>query len=71
MLGEIIRQRRDELGLTQEQLATATGLKQFHISRIENGDIKDVKGDTLRRLALALRITSDFLLGIEQKKQAA
>jgi len=71
MLGERIRQRRDELGLTQEQLATATGLKQFHISRIENGDIKDVKGDTLRRLALALRITSDFLLGIEQKKQAA
>jgi transcriptional regulator with XRE-family HTH domain len=71
MLGEKIRRRRGELDLTQEQLAAATGLKQSHISRIEKGDIKDVEGDTLRRLALALRITSDFLLGIERKKQAA
>ena len=47
MLGERIRKRRDELALTQEQLARVTGLKQFHISRIERGDIKDVKGETL------------------------
>jgi transcriptional regulator with XRE-family HTH domain len=65
MLGDRVRHRRDELDLTQEQLATMTGLKQFHISRIESGDIKDVKGETLRRLARALRVTSDFLLEIE------
>ncbi len=65
MLGDRVRQRRDELALTQEQLAAATGLKQFHISRIESGDIKDVKGETLRRLARALRVTSDFLLELE------
>jgi transcriptional regulator with XRE-family HTH domain len=65
MLGDRVRKRRDELDLTQEQLAAATGLKQFHISRIESGDIKDVKGETLRRLARALRVTSDFLLELE------
>ena len=66
MLGDRVRQRRGELDLTQEQLAAAAGLKQFHISRIESGDIKDVKGETLRRLARALRVTTDFLLEIEE-----
>ena len=65
MLGDRIRKRRDELALTQEQLARATGLKQFHISRIERGDIKDVKGETLRRLARALRVSADFLLELD------
>jgi len=65
VLGERVRKRRSELGLTQEQLSAATGLKQFHISRIESGDIKDVKGETLVRLARALRVRTDFLLGLE------
>jgi transcriptional regulator with XRE-family HTH domain len=65
MLGDRIRRRRDELGLTQAQLAVATGLRQFHISRIESGDIKDVKGETLRRLARALRVSADFLLELD------
>ncbi len=69
MLGERIRKRRDELALTQEQLARATGLKQFHISRIERGDIKDVKGETLRRLARALRVSADFLLEIDEETE--
>lgn len=70
MLGDRVRKRRDELELTQEQLATATGLKQFHISRIESGDIKDVKGETLRRLARALRVTADFLLEIDEAEDS-
>jgi len=65
VLGERVRKRRSELGLTQEQLSAATGLKQFHISRIESGAIKDVKGETLVRLARALRVRTDFLLGLE------
>jgi len=69
MLGDRIRKRRDELALTQEQLARATGLKQFHISRIERGDIKDVKGDTLRRLARALRVSADFLLELDEETE--
>ena len=70
MLGDRVRQMRGELDLTQEQLAAATGLKQFHISRIESGDIKDVKGETLRRLARALRVTTDFLLEVEEEQDS-
>jgi transcriptional regulator with XRE-family HTH domain len=68
MLGDRVRQRREELKLTQDQLAAATGLKQFHISRIESGSITDVKGKTLLRLAKALRVTSDNLLGREDEE---
>ena len=64
MLGDRILRRRRELNLTQAEVAEKTGLKQFHISRIESGDIKDVKGDTLRRLARALGVTTDYLLGM-------
>jgi len=70
MLGDRVRQRRGDLDLTQAQLAAASGLKQFHISRIESGDIKDVKGETLRRLAHALRVTTDFLLEVEEEQDS-
>ena len=68
MRGDRVLQRREELQLTQAQLAEATGLKQFHISRIESGGIKDVKGETLRRLAKALRVTADFMLGLDEEQ---
>ena len=29
---------------------------------------KDVKGETLRRLAKALRVTADFLLGLDDEQ---
>jgi transcriptional regulator with XRE-family HTH domain len=66
MLGDRVKEARRKAAMTQEQLSAATGLKQFHISRIEKGWIKDVKGDTLLRLARALQVTTDFLLGAEK-----
>lgn len=35
--GEAVRARREELGLSQAELATAVGLHQTAISRLENG----------------------------------
>jgi transcriptional regulator with XRE-family HTH domain len=71
MLGQRISRARKAAGLTQEQLAAATGLKQFHISRIERGGIKDVMAETLLRLARALHVTTDFLLRAEEPKHDA
>jgi transcriptional regulator with XRE-family HTH domain len=65
MLGQRISRARKAAGMTQEQLAAATGLKQFHISRIERGGIKDVMAETLLRIARALHVTTDFLLSAE------
>ena len=36
-VGLLIRETRNELGITQEELAKKTGISQSSISRIENG----------------------------------
>ncbi|HLA12860.1 MAG TPA: helix-turn-helix transcriptional regulator [Pyrinomonadaceae bacterium] len=46
--------RREKLGLTQQQLADATGIKQPMIARIEGGQMPSPK--TLQRLAKALQV---------------
>jgi len=71
MLGKRLERARQARGMTQEQLAAASGVKQSHISRLEDDDIKDIKGTTLRRLARALEVTTDELLGMHEEKDAA
>ena len=48
-IGEIIKEERRLLKLTQEQLAEKTGTKKSYISRIENGH-SDIQLSTLYRL---------------------
>ena len=49
-----LAQRREELGMTQQALAQATGIKQPMIARIEGGQMPTAP--TLQRLALGLRV---------------
>jgi transcriptional regulator with XRE-family HTH domain len=65
-LGARIRRRRRDLDLTQEQLAALSGIPQYHISGIEVGRIVEIKTDTLRKLTRALRVTADWLIGLEE-----
>ena len=53
--GEIIRNRRKELKMSQEKLAEAVGKKRPYISRIENGE--DVKISNLLLVANALDLS--------------
>ena len=53
--GEIIRNRRKELHMSQEKLAEAVGKKRPYISRIENGE--DVKISNLLLVASALDLS--------------
>lgn len=48
-----LRERRFELGLTQEQVATAAGTSHTAVSRLENGTHMPQLG-TLRRIAAVL-----------------
>jgi HTH-type transcriptional regulator / antitoxin HipB len=52
-VGIILRQAREEVGLTQEQLAKKLNTKKSAISRIEN-HAEDIKLSTLERFAKAL-----------------
>lgn len=57
-LGERIRARRQELGLSQGKLAQMAEVTASAISQIESGAIRSLKNDTLERLALALQTTA-------------
>ncbi len=52
-LGVLLRQAREEAGLTQEELARRINTKKTSISRIEN-HAEDIKLSTLEKFATAL-----------------
>ena len=52
-LGVLLRQAREEAGLTQEELAKRINTKKTAISRIEN-HAEDIKVSTLEKFAKAL-----------------
>jgi transcriptional regulator with XRE-family HTH domain len=60
-LGRAVKARRDELGLTQEQLALRGGLQQKWISNVETGK-RDLMYSSLRRLAPVLDLTTAELI---------
>lgn len=60
-LGRAVKARRDELGLTQEQLALRGGLQQKWISNVETGK-RDLMYSSLRRLAPVLDLTAAELI---------
>jgi|RhiMetStandDraft_4_1073278.scaffolds.fasta_scaffold3085889_1 transcriptional regulator with XRE-family HTH domain len=68
MVGERIKERRKALNLTQIALAEKSGVPQYHISALETGRVREIQSNTLRPLAQALRISSDWLLEIETPK---
>ena len=53
-LGICIRDRRNQLQLTQEQLATKAGINTVTVSLLENGRQGPPRGGTIRRLEEAL-----------------
>lgn len=72
-LGNKVKSARNNLGLSQEELANRVGYKtKGSIARIENGE-RDLPIDKLKLLAKALNTTPEYLVGwnIESTKQKA
>jgi transcriptional regulator with XRE-family HTH domain len=65
--GEIIKQRRMELGLSIRALAKKAGVSNPYICQIEKGD-RSFSIDVLLKLSKALNISIDRLLLIEKPK---
>ena len=63
--GKIIKARRKELHLTQQQLADAVGTNKSTISRYESGNIDKVPTETLTPIARALKCSPLFLIGVD------
>jgi transcriptional regulator with XRE-family HTH domain len=61
-LARRIRELRQVLGWTQQDLSDQSGLSRSYISRLEMGDIALPSSERLRALAIALGTSTDDLL---------
>jgi transcriptional regulator with XRE-family HTH domain len=61
--GQRIKERRQLLGMTQEELAALVHTTQKQISRYEGG-FNDPRGQIIAALAQALHTSTDYLLGV-------
>lgn len=62
-LGALIRDLREQQGLTQEHLARTCGMTQTQLSRIEAGHVRKFDPILLKRIAKVLRVTVGHLIG--------
>jgi transcriptional regulator with XRE-family HTH domain len=63
-LGARLKQRREQLGLSQVEVAELAGMRQNMISRLECGDTPNPSTETIKRLALVLKCSIDWLVGL-------
>jgi len=63
-LGNTLRQRRVELGLSLSQLADATGPHKSFLSRLESGIVRQPSADSLQRIATALELSNTAVFGL-------
>jgi transcriptional regulator with XRE-family HTH domain len=70
-LGNALRARRSEMGLTQEQVAALSGLSRQTVCQVETGTVPDLGINKAERLAsvlgLAFRIEGNFGKSVTQK----
>lgn len=67
-IGERIRQRRNELELSLEQLAQKLGKNRSTVYRYETGDIENMPLDVLKPIADALNTTPAWLMGWDEEQ---
>lgn len=62
-IGDKIRNRRKELGLTMNEIAKKVGVSEATVSRWESGDIVNMRRDKIALLAKALNKPPAFIMG--------
>jgi repressor LexA len=66
-LGDKIKQRRLELGLTLEDVGKVVGVAKSTVNKWESGDIENMRKDKIELLAKALRVHPLWIMEIEDK----
>lgn len=62
-----ITQARNDLNINQKELAQRANITEANLSRYENG-VREPKSAVLIRLADALGVTTDYLVGLTDEK---
>ncbi len=69
LLGQAIKQARQERNLTQEQLGELVGVQKAQISKIENS-VKNARFETIMKVFDALDVKVNFKVELNNKKFA-
>lgn len=69
LLGQVIKQARQERNLTQEQLGDLVGVRKAQISKIENS-VKNARFETILKVFDALGAKVNFNVELDNKKLA-
>lgn len=62
LFGRAVTEARAALGVDQQSLADAIGMKRSYLSKIENGHVKVPSNETQERVAAGLGLTIDALM---------
>lgn len=68
-IGILIRQKREELNLSCEQVAESVGVSKSTVSRWETGEIESIKRGHIYLLAKCLYLPVEKILGIDTSEQ--
>lgn len=61
-----LKQAREALNISQEEVAQAAGVSRGTVSKWESGDIANMKRDKIAKIAALLHVSPLAILGIEQ-----
>ena len=64
VIAERVRKAREWRGWSQQELARRAEIHPVVLNRLEKKHKAGVQAETIRRLAMALRVSADYLLGI-------
>jgi transcriptional regulator with XRE-family HTH domain len=70
-LGKKIKGLRDELGMSQAQLAAQAGLSQGYLSQLENDEVQNPSAAVIFRLAESLHVDPRALMQAAGYQQAS
>lgn len=70
-VGDLIRQKRQELNLSQEELGRMVGVNRAAINKWESGRVKNLKRETIKKLSEIFNISPALLVEPETPAPAA
>ncbi|MBL4934068.1 helix-turn-helix domain-containing protein [Clostridium paridis] len=68
-MNEKIKQKREELGLTLQEVGEYLGVSKATVQRYESGEIKNLKLDSIEKLAEILKVSPAYLMGWEEQRK--
>ena len=67
-MGKRIKQKREDLNMTMEELGKKLGVTKSTISKYERGEVKQIKRSHLDDLAKILHCSPEWLMGFDNAK---